>query len=163
MNIDVQKAIRRSIQTEKNAMYFYQLGAKQMKDPIARSSFEILAREEREHAGQFYRIYKGTDIPSLDAYLDAPPDTESTWMASLFRLIKGDFNEKKALELALEQEKNLEESLLETASKVSDIEVRAVYEQNARETHNHYVTIESEYSRIMGMVDETDMDTFVRE
>ena len=34
---------------------------------------------------------------------------------------------------------------------------------NAHETHNHYLLIEAEYSRIMGMVDESDMDTFVRE
>jgi len=163
MDIDVQEAIKRSIQTEKNAMCFYQLGAKQMKDPVARSSFELLAREEREHAGQFYRIYKGSDIPSLDAFLDLPPDNESSWMASISRLITEDFSEKKAMELALEREKSLEETLLETATRISDVEVRAVFELNARETHNHYLLIESEYARIMAMVHETDMDIYVRE
>jgi len=163
MSIDVQEAVKRSIQTEKNAMNFYQLGARQMKNQDACKTFELLAREEREHAGQFYRIYTGSDIPSLDAFLDLPPDNESSWMASITRLIAGDFSEQKALELAMEREKNLEEALLETAARIDEADVKAVFELNARETHNHYLLIESEYARLMGMVHESDMDIFVRE
>lgn len=163
MSIDVQEAIKRSIQTEKNAMNFYQLGARQMQNADARKTFELLAREEREHAGQFYRIYTGSDIPSLEAFLDSPFDNESSWVASITRLVDSDFTEQKALELAMEREKNLEEALLETAARIDDAAVKAVFELNAKETHNHYLLIESEYARLMGMVHETDMDTFVRE
>jgi rubrerythrin len=163
MSIDVQEAIKRSIQTEKNAMNFYQLGARQMKNQDARKTFELLAREEREHAGQFFRIYKGSDIPSLEDFLNTPPDNESSWMSSITRLVDGDFTEQKALELAMDREKNLEEALLETAAKINDAAVKSVFELNAKETHNHYLMIESEYARIMGMVHETDMDTYVRE
>jgi len=163
MGMDIQEAIKRSIQTEKNAMYFYQLGAERMRDQSARDLFTLLAREEREHAAQFYRIYKGTDIPSLDAFLDTLPDNSSSWLSSISRLIEGDFCEKKALELALEREKNLEDTLLTTSITINDPEVRAVFEMNARETHNHFLLIESDYARLMGMVDELDMDTYVRE
>ena len=163
MSIDIQEAIKRSIQTEKNAMNFYQLGAQQMKNADARKTFEVLAREEREHAGQFFRIYTGSDIPSLEAFLDSPFDNQSSWMASITRLVESDFTEQKALELAMEREKNLEDALLETASKISDAAVKSVFELNAKETHNHYLMIESEYARLMGMVHETDIDTFVRE
>lgn len=163
MSINVQEAIKRSIQTEKNAMNFYQLGALQMKDPDARRMFETLAREEREHAGHFYKVYRGGDIPSLEAFLDIPADNESSWISSLSGLIVADFSEQKALELAMDKEKKLEEALLDTAAKVDDRDVRAVFEMNAHETHNHYLQIEAEYSRIMGMVDETDMDIYVRE
>lgn len=163
MGIDVQEAIKRSIQTEKNAMNFYQMGAEKMKDAAARASFELLAREEREHAGHFYSIYKGGDIPSLDAFLDEPPDNASSWMNSLNRLIGDEFSEQKAMELAMEREQQLEAALREMAAGVADPDIRAVYELNAHETHNHYLMIESEYARIMGMVHETDMDTFVRE
>ena len=163
MSINVQEAIKRSIQTEKNAMNFYQVGAGQMKDAEARRTFEILAKEEREHAGQFYRVYQGNDIPSLDAFLDAPPDNESSWLSSISRIIGQDFTEQKALEMAMEREQNLEQTLLETAAKFDDAGVKAVYELNARETHNHYLLIESEYARIMKMVHETDIDTYVRE
>jgi rubrerythrin len=163
MSIDVQEAIKRSVQTEKNAMNFYQLGAQQMKDTAAIKTFEILAREEREHAGQFFKIYTGNDIPSLDEFLDSPFDNESSWIASITRLVDSDFTEKSALELAMEREKNLEEALTETASKIDDAAVREVFELNAKETHNHYLMIESEYARLMGMVHESDMDTYVRE
>lgn len=163
MSIDIQDAIKRSIQTEKNAMSFYLLGAQKMNNPDARRTFELLAKEEREHASQFYKVYKGTDIPSLDAFLDSPPDNESSWVSTIARLISADFSEQKALELAMEREKNLEEVLLETASKIDAPEIRAVYELNAKETRHHYELIESEYARLMGMVHETDIDTFVRE
>ncbi|MBC7961895.1 MAG: ferritin family protein [Steroidobacteraceae bacterium] len=163
MSIDVQEAVKRSIQTEKNAMNFYQLGAQKMKDPDARRVFEVLAKEEREHAGHFYRIYTGTDIPSLDAFLDLPPDNESSWISMMSRIISEDFNEQKAMEAAMEREQNLEEALLEMASLVEDAKIKAVYVLNAKETHNHYEMIESEYARLMGMVHESDIDTFVRE
>lgn len=163
MGIDVQEAVKRSIQTEKNAMNFYQLGAQKMKDPAARRVFDLLAKEEREHAGHFYKIYTGMDIPSLEAFLDLPPDNESSWVSTISRLISEDFNEQKAMEAALEREKNLEKSLLEMAAVVQDAPIKAVYELNAKETRHHYEMIESEYARLMGMVHESDMDTFVRE
>ena len=163
MTMDVQEAIKRSIQTEKNAMNFYQYGAMLMQDPEACRVFEVLAAEEREHAGQFFKYYTGCDIPSLDAFLDTPPDNTSVWMYSISNVVAEDFSEKMALELAMEREKNLEEALLETAAKIDEVQVRTVFELNARETRNHYLMIEAEYARIMGMVHESDMDTFVRE
>ena len=163
MSINIQEAVKRSIQTEKNAMNFYQLGAEQMKDPDARRIFNILAKEEREHASHFYKIYQGTDIPSLDEYLDSPPDYESSWISTISRVISEDFNEKKALEAALDREKKLEEALLELAAVVDDAQIKSVYELNAKETHNHFLMIEAEYARLMGMVHESDMDTYVRE
>jgi len=67
------------------------------------------------------------------------------------------------MELAMEKELSLEKTLRETAAKIALPEVRAIFELNATETHNHYELIESEYAKIMGMVHESDMDTFVRE
>jgi rubrerythrin len=163
MSINIQEAVKRSIQTEKNAMNFYQLGAEKMNNPDARRTFELLAREEREHAAHFYKIYQGSDIPSLEAFLDAAPDNESSWVSTIARLISTDFTEQKALELAMEREQNLEEALRETAAKIDIPEIKAVYDLNAKETHHHYEMIESEYARLMGMVHESDMDTFVRE
>jgi rubrerythrin len=163
MSINIQEAVKRSIQTEKNAMDFYRLGAEKMNNIDAHRTFKLLAKEEREHASQFYKIYQGSDIPSLDAFLDSPPDNESSWVSTIARLISADFNEQKALELAMEREKNLEEALLETASQIADPEIKAVYELNAKETNHHYQLIESEYARLMGMVHETDIDIFVRE
>lgn len=166
MNLDsltVQEAVRRSIQTEKNAMDFYRLSAGKMQDPDARRVFTVLEGEERGHAGIFYKVYSGTDIPSLDAFLDQPPHHESDWLAALNKIIDTGFNEQKALELAMHKEQQLEEVLSRMAARIPDPEVKAVFELNIRETHNHYLMIESEYARLMGMVHESDMDIYVRE
>jgi rubrerythrin len=160
---DVQNALKRSVQTEKNAMNYYQIAAKHMKDPGAIKTFELLAGEEREHAKQFFDSYHGDDMPSFEDFINAPPENESDWMSDLEKAIASGLNERKAMELALEKEKKLEESLLEMCAKVSDPAVAAVYAANAKSTHNHYLIIESEYARLMGMVHETDIDTFVRE
>ena len=160
---DVQNALKRSVQTEKNAMNYYQIAAKHMKDEGAIKTFELLAREEREHAKQFFDSYEGDDMPSFEEFIDTPPDNESDWLSDLEKLIAAGLNERKAMELALEKEQNLETSLREMAAKIEDPAVAAVFEANAKSTHNHYVIIESEYARLMGMVHETDIDTFVRE
>jgi rubrerythrin len=162
-NIDVQKAIQKAIQTEKNAMDFYQAGGRLMRDPDARRVFELLAGEERVHAGHFFKAYNGDEIPSFEDFMNRPPENQSEWQRSMTKVIDSGFNEQKALELALEREKALETTLLETAARIGDPDVRAVFELNARETHNHYELIESEYARVMGMVHESDMDTYVRE
>ena len=106
--IDVQKAIKDSIQTEKDAMDFYKYGAERMMEDKARQTFEILAREEYQHAESFYRIYPGDDIPSFQEFMSAPPNTESDWWKGLQNLLMQDFDERKALELAIEQEDALE-------------------------------------------------------
>lgn len=161
--MDLQDAIKRSIQTEKNAMDFYQLAAANMQSTEARRVFEVLMREEREHAGSFYDIYQGKDIPDFEAFLAAPPQQGDGWISDLEKLLLADFSERRAMEVAMEKEQNLEASLRQMAAKISDPQVRAVFETNAQSTHNHYLLIESEYARLMGMVHETDIDTFVRE
>ncbi len=160
---DVQDALKRSVQTEKNAMNYYQIAAKHMKDEGAIKTFELLAREEREHAKQFFDSYTGDDMPSFEEFINAPPENESDWLSDLEKAIASGLDERKAMELALDKEKKLEESLRYMASKIEDPSVAAIFEANAKSTHNHYVIIESEYARLMGMVHETDIDTFVRE
>ena len=160
---EIKNALIRSVQTEKNAMNFYQIAAKQMKNADAIKTFELLAREEREHAKHFFDKYDGDELPSFEEFINAEPDQEGEWLSDLDKALLAKFDDRKAMELALEKEKRLEESLREMAAKIADPEVRAIFEENAKSTHNHYVIIESEYARLMGMVHETDIDTFVRE
>ncbi len=161
--VDVQEAIKRSIQTEKNAMDFYRLGAGHMKNEGARKIFELLAREEREHAEWFWKIYQGGDIPDFNAFMTKPASGESDWLSDFEKLLLPDFSERKALELAMDKELKLEKNLREMAGKIEDPDVRRVFEANAVSTHNHYEIIESEYARLMGMVHETDVNIYVRE
>ncbi len=162
-NIEVKDAVRRAMQTEKNAMEFYQRGAEMMQNADAKKVFELLAREEREHAEWFYNVYPGEDIADLQDFLNADADKDSEWLKELDQVKEAGFNERKAMELAMEKEKNLATHLRALAAKIENPEVRKVFEENATSTDHHYQIIESEYARLMGMVHETDMDTFVRE
>ena len=63
----------------------------------------------------------------------------------------------------MHKEQQLEEVLTGMAERIPDPAVKAVFELNIRGTHNHYLMIESEYARVMGMVHESDMDIYVRE
>ncbi len=161
--VDVQEAIKRSIQVEKNARDFYRLGASHMKDDQAKKTFELLAREEAEHAKWFYDIYEGNDIPDFDAFMAVDPDTDSDWLSDLEKHLMEKLTVRRAMELAIEKELNLEKSLRQLADKIADSRVRDVFLLNAESTHHHYELIESEYAHLMGMVHETDIDTFVRE
>ena len=160
--LDLKEAIRRSIQTEKNAMDFYVRGAALMKNPEAKKVFELLAREEREHAGWFYDIYPGDDL-DFDSFMATAADDSAEWLGELGNISVENFNERKAMELAMDKEQKLAEHLRQMAAKIDDPEIKKVFEKNATSTDNHYQLIESEYARLMGMVHETDIDTFVRE
>lgn len=162
-NIDLKDAVRRAIQTERNAMEFYQRGAEMMKNAEAKKVFELLAREEREHAEWFHNVYPGDDIDDLQAFLDTASTKDSEWLTELKQVNKAGFDERKAMELAMQKEKNLAEHLRKLAAKISNPEVRKVFEDNATSTDHHYQIIESEYARLMGMPHETDIDTYVRE
>ena len=162
-NIDLKDAVRRAMQTEKNAMDFYLRGAEMMKNAEAKKVFALLAREESEHAEWFYNVYPGDDIADLQEFLATGADHDSEWMKELSQVNAAGFDERKAMELAMEKEKGLAEHLRALAEKIEDPEVRKVFEQNAISTDHHYQIIESEYARLMGMVHESDMDTFVRE
>ncbi len=162
-NIEVKDAVRRAMQTEKNAMEFYLRGAEMMKNAEDKKVFELLAREEREHAEWFYNVYPGDDITDLHEFLNSSAEKDSDWMKELNEVKAETFNERKAMELAMEKEKNLAEHLRALAGKIENPEVRKVFEENAKSTDHHYQIIESEYARLLGMVHETDMDTFVRE
>ena len=149
--IDVQKTIKDSIQTEKDAMDYYKYGSERMAEDKARRTFEILAREEYQHAESFYRIYSGGDIPSFQDFMDAPPNTESNWWKNLQSLLVQDFDERKALELAIEQEEALEKSLREMAARIDDPDIARIYLANATSTHNHLELIEEDYKAMLSM------------
>ncbi|RMF43724.1 MAG: ferritin [Deltaproteobacteria bacterium] len=161
-NLTVQDAIRRSIMTEKSAMDYYRLGASHMKNDQARKTFELLAREERDHAKMFFDLYTGDDLPDFDTLMDQEP-TGGDWLTDLEKELFENFDDRKAMELALEKEKSLAEHLKKMADKFDDPEVKAVFMKNVESTDGHYQLIESEYARLMGMVHESDVDTFVRE
>jgi len=147
---DTQKALLEAAETEKDAMDFYKFGAEKMPDDKARATFEMLAREELEHARSFYDCINSAELKPFDTFIAGPPDTESSWWKALQQAMLGEFDERKALELAMDQEEALEKELLAMAEKMTDPDVKAVYLANARSTHRHEELIEEDYKAIYG-------------
>ncbi len=149
-SFDLQKAIKDAMQTEKDAMDYYKYAAEKMHDQKAKKAFEILAAEERQHAHMFFSIYKGTEVPDFDAFMALPPNTESSWWKALQSSMLGDFDERKAIELAIEQEADLEKELTAMAAKIDDPAVKDIYLANARSTHHHYELCREERNALFG-------------
>ena len=160
---NIQEALRLAIQTEKDVMDFYQKAAALTKNERGRKVFTQLAEEEREHAGHFFLIYPGKDLGSFDEFMAKPAHNDHVMIRQLEKALNENIHERKAMEIALKEEDDLAKHLHLTASRIVDPQVRAVFERMAKETENHYALIESEYAHLMGMVHETDIDTYVRE
>jgi rubrerythrin len=157
------EAIKIAIQTEKDVMDFYLKAAASTENERGKKVFEQLASEEREHAGHFFKIYTGSDLGSFEDFMAQPPSASHSMLKQLEKALDENVHERKAMELALQEEKDLLKNLRMTASRIVDPSVRAVFDRMAEETENHYAIIESEYAHMMGMVHETDIDTYVRE
>jgi rubrerythrin len=157
------EAIKLAIQTEKDVMDFYLKAASLTNNERGKKVFELLAKEEREHAGHFFTIYTGSDLGSFEEFMAQPPSANHAMLKQLTKSLDENVHERKAMELAMQEEADLVKNLRMSASRIVDPAVRAVFERMAVETETHYAIIESEYAHMMGMVHETDIDTYVRE
>jgi rubrerythrin len=158
-----QEAIRVAIETEKELMDFYQHAADITLDPAAKKVFQTLAEDEREHARHFFSLYGGETLGTFEQFIAGPAKSHSTMMHELEKQFSSDIKERRAMEIAMREEQDLEKNLRLTASRIVDPLARKVFEGMALETRQHYEVIESEYARLMAMVHETDIDTYVRE
>lgn len=156
-------AIKIAVQTEKDVMDFYLKAASMISNERGKKVFVQLAKEEKEHAEHFFKIYPGSDLGSFEEFIEQPPSAENTMLKQLNADLDENTPERKAMELAMQEEEALVKNLRSAASRIVDPGVRAVFERMAEETEHHYAIIESEYAHLMGMVHETDIDTYVRE
>ena len=159
----LQEAISLAIKAEKDSMDFYRKAASVAKNERAKKVLELLANEEVGHLKAFFDHYKGTEFGDLASYINSPVDTKNPTYIKLEKAISENMLEQKALELALIEEKECIGQYTQLAQGVVDPAVRSVFERVVKETQAHYALIESEYAHIMGMVLESEQDTFVRE
>jgi rubrerythrin len=161
--LNLNDALKQAIQTEKDVMDFYKRAAEATQNSQGKKVFETLAKDEYEHAGHFFHVYPGKDLGAFEEFMKRPPTAGLALHANLEKALAAGGSERQAMEIAMKEEQKLEKDLLDTAARISDPKIKAVFEKMAKETNHHYQIIESEYARIMGMVHETDINTFVRE
>lgn len=159
----LQEALKLAIKAEKDSMDFYRKAASVATNERAKKVLELLANEEVGHLKAFFDHYKGGDFGDLTSYMQSPADEKNPTYMQLLKVLDGNMVEKKALELALGEEKACIGQYTQLAQGVVDPAVRAVFERVVKETQGHYDLIESEYAHIMTMVHETDQNIYVRE
>lgn len=158
-----QEALKIAVETEKGLICFYRRAAEMVADDGAKTFFTRLAQEKEEQAGQFFRYYKGSDLGTLDEFVNRPCTLNASAMKELSLLSDASVKERRAREIAMEKEQHLEKTLRGKSKQIIDPVVRAIFEQMAKASQHHYQIVESEYARMMGMPHETDINTFVRE
>lgn len=158
-----QEALRLAVETEKELICYYRRAAELVTDEGAERIFTRLAKDKEEHAGQFFRLYQGRDLGTLDEFVNRPCSLNAAALKELNSLTNIQVKERRACEIAMEKELLLGKTLSGTAKQIVNPVVRVIFEQMAKESRHHYEIIESEYARMMGMVHETDIDTYVRE
>jgi erythrin-vacuolar iron transport family protein len=159
----VQEALKLAIQAEKDSMDFYRQAASVTQNERARKVFDLLANEEVGHLKAFFEHYKGTEFGDLKSFISTPPNLENTVYAQLEKSITCDTHEQNALEISLAEEKACIDQYTVFARDIVDPLVKSIFLRVVKETEQHYALIESEYAHIMGMVNESDQNTYVRE
>ncbi len=159
----IQEAIRLILKTKKNLYDFYLQAAEQVSNPLGRRVFERLAGEARNNLGRFFHLYNGHDLGDFEQFMATPPHPDSALLNDLVAQLTPDIHERRAREMALQEEEDIHRMLTMTAARVIDPVARQILQRAARETREHCALIESEYAHDMGMVHETDIDTYVRE
>ncbi|TYO99223.1 rubrerythrin [Geothermobacter ehrlichii] len=159
----VQEAIRIILKTKKDLYGLYREASRRAEHPSGRQVFARLADEVRDNMRQFFHLYYGDDLGTFEQFIETPPASDSRLMAELKNAPSADLHDRHARELALHEEKEIERQLRMTAARVIDPVARQILERAADQTRQHHDLIESEYARTMGMVHETDIDTYVRE
>ena len=159
----LQEALWEAIHAKKNLRDFYRKAATTTQNPTGSKVFVRLAAEVEENIGKFFAHYRRDDLGPFKEFLAAPPHPDSVMLVELGRVLNSDVHDRRARELALREEADLEKTFRCNAQRIVDPTVRAVFLEVAEDARRHYAVIESEYAHQMAMVHETDIDTYVRE
>ena len=159
----LQEALKLAIKGEKDSMDFYRKAASVAANERAKKVFELLANEEVGHLKSFFQYYKGGEFGDIETYMKTPPDAANPTYKALLKAVGESTYEQQALEIAMKEEKSVVDQYTVLAKDIVDPLVKGVFERVVKETQGHYDMIEDEYMHLMGMVDKTDQDIYVRE
>ena len=159
----LQQALRQAIQAKKDLRDFYREAAEITEDPAGKKVLQRLCDEVGGNIGKFFKYYRGSDLGSMSEFLATPPHSGSVMLVELRKALDKNVHSLKARELAMREEKSMEESFRLAAKKVIDPMARNVFLEVADDAARHFAIIESEYEYQVTRVHETDVATYVRE
>jgi len=161
--LSAHDAVNFVIETQKSLVGFYQNAANLVEKADGRSVFARLADETRNRLAHYYQLHYGSGTIDFESFMTSPMLGDSAMLHELSRQISANLNSHQARDLAMQEELDIERRLNLYAGRVINPVARELLRQAAYETGQHAKIIESEYAHTMGMVHETDINTFVRE
>lgn len=161
--LSTHDAVTFVIETQKSLVGFYQHAAELVDNADGRRVFARLAEETRNRLARYYHRHYGSGAFDFEGFMTSPMLGDSAMLHELGRQIAVDLNGHQARNLAMQEEFDIERRLNLYAGHVINPVAREILRQAAEETGQHAQIIESEYAHTMGMVHETDINTFVRE
>jgi rubrerythrin len=155
-------AIEAAITIENRSVVFYREVLSRVTDNNTRRVFELLKKEEEGHLKSVCDLFQGTK-DELEIILNENSVHSDPYYSVLLAAVKSNATEKDALETALKEEQACIRRYSQYVDSIRLPHIREVFARILDETHKHAEMISEEYMRLMGMVDRTDQDIFVRE
>jgi len=159
----LQQALKEAIMAKKELRDFYLEAAEITDNAAGKLVLSRLSNEVEANIGKFFKHYRGDEFGSLGEFLTTPLQKQSVMLVELRKALDKNVHAKKARELAMREEKAMEESFRLAAKRVVDPLAREVFLEVAEDAARHYAVIESEYDFLTTRIHETDVNTFVRE
>lgn len=151
------------LQARRDAWDLYRVAAKHTRHEGGYRMLERLAEEQRRLARQTFKLTDYAQSSNFDHWFVAQPAGESAQQHKMKAAFDDWIDDRRALELGMEESQSLAEVIRYLSERVIDPAVRAYLGRALSDTRELYSWIESEYAHQMAMVHETDIDTYVRE
>lgn len=152
-NQELEQMLREMLQTELEAMDYYQQASRYMQDEGAIFHFNLLAQEELEHARTFYDVYPGDDLPEFEELVSQVQE-QQTADKLIDPQLMGRLTEQNALQLAMKMEQTVADQLQKNLKEAGSPSARVVIEQNIASTLDHLDLIKDDYRRLFPAVEE---------
>jgi rubrerythrin len=156
-----KRAILSAIRFEKMSHDFYLLAASKATEPETSKLLMKIAFEEFEHMAGFIRLYP--DESEIIPLLNGVSDLKTLCYQELLTKINNIKTRKEVFAIAIKEEQSCIEQYSSIIDSVRIPEVQGLFKKALHETEQHLETMEAEYARCLGMVDDSETDIYVRE
>jgi rubrerythrin len=162
MNEFTKIAILNAIKIEKASYDLYRLAANSAIQSETVELFNNLASEEFEHMVGFIDLYPG-DKSEITSLINGISIRSKLNLSDLQTIRNCSDYRKQVLSIAMKEEQFCIDLYTTCISLIHIPEVNNVFKKALEETKQHFDTIEAEYACSMGMVNDSDINTYVRE
>lgn len=159
----LQEALQWILQARRDAWEFYQLAAQKTRHKEGSRCLQELADEQFSFARETFDLLHREDALEFERWFSELPPGESAQLHQMKEMLDEWVDDRKAMEMALAECQGLAKVIEYTSAHIIDPAVRAHLSRALENTQKLYQRIESDYAHQMGMVNESEMDTYVRE